>query len=105
MKRTTQFYDRRAEEVSLDAGAKHVVRYSLASDGQCKLTLMIAERSRDEKDESAAQDLRLLVMVAAGKTARLEAGEGEALGFVCKGGAEAMTAAAVDRVALNHAAN
>ena len=89
---------------SFDAGAKHVVSYFLTSDGQCKLTLMIAERSRDEKDESAAQDLRLLVMVAAGRTARLDAGEGKALEFACKGDAQAMTATAVDRVALNHTA-
>ncbi len=89
---------------SLDAGAKHVVSYFLASDGQCKLTLMIAERSRDEKDESAAQGLRLQVMVAAGKTARLDAGEGKALEFACEEDARAMTATAVDRVALKHAA-
>ena len=83
---------------SSDAGAKHVVSHFLTSDGQCKLTLMIAERSRDEKDEFAAQDLRLLVMVAAGRTARLDAGEGKALEFACKGDAQAMTATAVDRV-------
>jgi len=61
------------------------------------------EGFRDEKDESAAQDLRLRVVVAAGDTARIEAGEGKALEFVCKGDAQAMTATAVDRVALNHA--
>jgi hypothetical protein len=47
--------------------------------------------------------LRLRVVVAAGDTARIEAGEGKALEFVCKGDAQAMTATAVDRVALNHA--
>jgi hypothetical protein len=85
---------------SLDVGTRHVVGYFLTSDGQCKLTLMMAERAHDEKDESAVLASRFLVMVAAGGTARFDTAEGGSAQFTCKTGAQAMTVAAVDRVAL-----
>jgi hypothetical protein len=90
--------------VSLDAGTKHVVSYFLSADGQCKLTLMIAENAGDEKDLPPAQASRVLVAVDAGRTARFDAAEGRSLQFACKAGARAMTASAVDRVALYPAA-
>ena len=86
--------------ISLDAGAKHVVSYFLSADGQCKLTLMIAENSGDQKDLSPTQASRVQVAVDAGRTARLDTAEGRSLRFACKAGARAMTASAVDRVAL-----
>ena len=44
--------------ISLDVGSKHVVGYFLNTEGQCRLTLMIADAFRDdasdyEEDEDA----------------------------------------------------
>ena len=87
--------------VSLYAGPKHIVGYFLSADNRCKLTLMIAERSDEEKDSSsAAQASRIQVAVDVGATARLDAGEGKALQFLCEQGAQAMTASSVDRIAF-----
>jgi len=87
--------------VSLYAGPKHIVGYFLSADNRCKLTLMIAERSDEEKDSSsAAQASRIQVAVDVGATARLDTGEGKALQFLCEQGAQAMTASSVDRIAF-----
>jgi hypothetical protein len=91
--------------VSLYAGPKHIVGYFLSADNRCKLTLMIAERSDDEKDSSPAQASRIQVAVDVGATARLDTEEGRALQFACEAGAQAMTASSVDRIALYHAMN
>src|SRR5208283_4752184 len=85
--------------VSLYAGPKHIVGYFLSADNRCKLTLMIAERSDEEKD-SSAQASRIQVAVDVGATARLDTGEGKALQFLCEQGAQAMTASSVDRIAF-----
>jgi len=87
--------------VSLYAGPKHIVGYFLSADNRCKLTLMIAERSDEEKDaSSAAQASRIQVAVDVGAAARLDTGEGKALQFLCEQGAQAMTASSVDRIAF-----
>jgi len=44
--------------LSVDTGTKHVVSYFLSVDGRCKLTLVIAERYGDEKDQPIAQASR-----------------------------------------------
>jgi hypothetical protein len=90
--------------VSFDAGSKHVVSYFLKGDGDCKLTLMIGERSRDERDGALPQASRLNVAVEAGTMANLDNEDGKSLQFACKAGAQAMTATVVDRVAFYPAA-
>lgn len=85
--------------LSLYAGPKHIVGYFLSADDRCKLTLMITERSDDEKDSSSAQTSRIQVAVDVGATARLDTGEGKTLQFLCEEGAQAMTASSVDRIA------
>ena len=73
--------------------------YFLDGDGDCKLTLMIGERSRDEQD-GAPPAARLKVAVEADTTASLDTEEGKSLQFACKAGAQAMTATVIDRVAF-----
>jgi len=85
--------------LSLYAGPKHIVGYFLSADDRCKLTLMITERSDDEKDSSSAQTSRIQVAVDVGATARLDTGEGKTLQFLCEEDAQAMTASSVDRIA------
>jgi hypothetical protein len=86
--------------ISLYAGPKHIVGYFLSADNRCKLTLMIAERSDDEKDSSLAQGSRIQVAVDVGATAGLDTEQGKALQFHCEEGAQAMSASSVQRIAL-----
>ncbi len=88
--------------VNLDAGTKRVVGYFLSGDGQCKLTLMIAEDSGE--DLPSAKATRVQFAVSAGKSAHLDTEEGRSLRFACEAGARAMTASMVDQVALYPAA-
>ena len=84
---------------SLDVGSKHVVGYFLNTDGQCKLTLMIADAARDENSEPSAQILRLRLMVEPGKAALVDTTEGRLLRFACEPGAQAMNATRLDQLA------
>jgi hypothetical protein len=85
---------------SLDVGSKHVVSYFLNADGQCKLTLMIADAARDENSEPSAQILRLRLMVEPGRTALVDTTEGRLLQFGCEPDAQAMNATLLDQVAF-----
>jgi hypothetical protein len=61
---------------------------------------MIAERSLDEQGGAPPQASHLKVALEADTTARLENEDGKSLQFVCKAGAQAMTATVIDRVAF-----
>ena len=66
--------------VNLDARTKDVVSYFLSADGQCKLTLMIAENS--PQDPSSANASRVQFAVDPGKAAhstRRKAGHSDLL--------------------------
>jgi hypothetical protein len=84
---------------SLDVGSKHVVSYFLKADGQCKLTLMIADAARDENSEASAQILRVRLMVEPGRPALVDTTEGRLLQFACAPDAQAMNATLLDQVA------
>jgi len=84
---------------SLDVGSKHVVSYFLNADGQCKLTLMIADAASDENSEPSAQILRVRLMVEPGKAALVDTTEGRLLRFACEPGAQAMNATRLDQIA------
>jgi hypothetical protein len=86
--------------VSLDAGPMRIVGYFFSADNRCKLTLMIAELSDDEKDSFSAHASRIQVAVDVGATARVDIEEGKASQFLCEEGAQAMTTSSVDRIAF-----
>ncbi len=85
--------------ISLDVGSKHVVGYFLNTEGQCKLTLMIADGLRDETNEPSAQVMRLRLMVEPGRSARVDTTDGRLLQFGCETDAQAMNATLLDQVA------
>ncbi len=86
--------------VSLDAGTKHVVGYFLKAEDQCKLTVMISDRSGNDTVQASDLGARVQVAVDAGKIARIDSAEGKSLEFACKADAQGMTAATIDRTAL-----
>jgi hypothetical protein len=85
--------------ISLDVGSKHVVGYFLNAEGQCKLTLMIADAARDESSEPSAQVMRLRLMVEPGRSALVDTTDGRLLQFGCEPNAQAMNATLLDQVA------
>jgi hypothetical protein len=87
---------------SLDVGSKHVVSYFLNADGQCKLTLMIADAARDEDSKPSAQILRLRLMVEPGKAALVDTTDGRLVQFACERDAQAMNATLLDQIAAGH---
>jgi hypothetical protein len=91
------------QAVSLDAGTKHVVSYFVSSERQCKLTLMIADKSASDGVAPREPAARVQVAIDAGKAARVDSVEGKAIEFACKFDAKAMTAATIDRTALYRA--
>ncbi|HST36947.1 MAG TPA: hypothetical protein VLK25_10015 [Allosphingosinicella sp.] len=85
--------------ISLDVGSKHVVGYFLNAEGQCKLTLMIADAARDDSSEPSTQVMRLRLMVEPGRSALVDTTEGRMLQFACESQAQAMNASLLDQVA------
>jgi hypothetical protein len=84
---------------SLDVGSKHIVGYFLDADGQCKLTLMIADAPRDESSEPSAQILRLRLIVEPGRAALVDTTDGRLVQFACDPDARTMNATLLDQVA------
>jgi hypothetical protein len=84
---------------SFDVGSKHVVGYFLRADGQCKLTLMIADAARDEDSEPSTHILRLRLLVEPGQSARVDAIDGRLIQYSCERDAEAMNATLLDQIA------
>ena len=85
--------------ISLDVGSKHVVGYFLNTEGQCKLTLMIADAFRDEAAEPSSHAMRLRLMVEPGRPALVDSTDGRLLQFGCEPDAQAMNATLLDQVA------
>ena len=84
---------------SLDVGSRHVVGYFLNAEGQCKLTLMIADAFRDDDHARPEQILRLRLLVEPGKSALVDTTDGRMLQFACEPGAQAMNATLLDQLA------
>ena len=86
--------------VDLDVGTKHLVSYFLASDRQCKLTLMIEEKPSMNGEPASTLPERVQVAVDASKTAHFDSTEGKSLEFICNADAQAMIVVSIDRVAF-----
>ena len=86
--------------ISLDVGSKHVVGYYLSGEGQCKLTLMIADSYREDAI-TPSQTVRLRLMVQPGRSATVDTTDGRLLQFGCESNAQAMNASLLDQVAFS----
>jgi len=85
--------------ISLDVGSKHVVGFFRDAEGQCNLTLMIADAFHDDSSEPSSQVMRLRLMVEPGRSALVDTTEGRLLQFACESQAQAMNASLLDQVA------
>ena len=71
--------------VSFDIGTKRAVSYFLSDNGECKLTLTLAELVKDD-EANGLTATRMTVAVEVGKVARLDTAEGKSLEFKCQPG-------------------
>lgn len=84
--------------VSLHMGAKHAVGYFVADSGNCQLTLVVGDEIQDGALPETGS-ARFRAAVGAGKTARIDTGNGSELEFRCAPGATAMTVETLKQVA------
>ncbi len=90
--------------LSFVVGSKQAVGYFIAERGGCDLTLLVGDTG-----EAAAErpkgfvPARFTTLIAAGRTARMDTGDGPSMEFFCSTGATFLTTRVMDRLAY-HAA-
>ena len=87
-----------AKGMSFDVGSKRAISYFLARDGDCRLTVLLADPA-DGDAVSTAPATRVQLRVGPGEAARVDTTEGKALEFACAVAARAMSVEALDQVA------
>lgn len=86
--------------LSFVIGSKHAVGYFTAESGGCDLTLLIADSTADASERPrGAVPARFKTLIAAGRTARIDTGDGPSLEFFCSTGAAWLTTRLMERVA------
>jgi hypothetical protein len=80
---------------SHNAGGAHVLSYFQATNGACRLTLMISDT-----DDERVTPTRVQMTVEPGRAAYVDDADGKSSRFTCLYGAEAMTVVRVERMAL-----
>jgi len=86
--------------ISFDVGRKHAIGYFLSENGQCKLTLVVADAMQGDAVPTDAP-LRFDVAINADRDARFDTAEGKALEFACAHTSDAMTVGEVSQVATS----
>lgn len=86
--------------VSFDVGRKHAVSYFLSENGQCKLTLVVAD-VLDGDTLPTDTPIRFDAAIDAGKDARFDTAEGKSLHFACAQSSQAMLVREVPQVAYS----
>lgn len=85
------------QAIMLDVGAKQIGGYFVDNQGQCKLTVIVADAWREDRDP--APSLRVQMNVSVDKPAHLDTGDGKTVRFECKKDGLAMNAVVLDRFA------
>ena len=83
---------------SFDVGRKRAISYFLSENGQCKLTLVIADAMQGDAIPTDTP-VRFDVAINADKDARFDTAEGKSLQFGCAHTSETMTVGEVSQVA------
>ena len=88
--------------ISFDVGSKHAVGYYQAQDGTCNLTLLVGDAAGDTSGKDAGTvPARFSSVIPAGRSARIDTGEGPSVEFVCAKGAETLLTRVVERLAYS----
>jgi hypothetical protein len=83
---------------SFDVGRKHAISYFLSENGQCKLTLVIADAMQGDAIPTDTP-VRFDVAINADKDARFDTAEGKSLQFGCAHTSQTMTVGEASQVA------
>lgn len=94
---TAAFAVKPYQAIMLDAGAKQIGGYFSENQGQCKLSVIVADAWREDREP--APSLRVQMMVGVDKPAHLDTGDGKTVRFECKKDGLAMNAVVLDRYA------
>ena len=84
--------------VSFDIGAKRALSYFLSEEGQCKLTLIVANQMHGDEVPTDTP-VRFDVAIDAGKDARLDTAEGKSLRFDCAAQTQVLNVTEIEQVA------
>jgi hypothetical protein len=76
--------------LNLHVGSKHTVGYFQNDNGQCALTLMVADAFNGE-DVPNLSTVRFEVAIDPAKSARFDTADGRSLEFTCEAGAQELT--------------
>ncbi len=86
--------------LSFDIGSKKAVGYFLAESAGCNLTLLVGDSGNDASEgKKGTVPARFNTLVAAGRTARIDSGEGTSVEFFCSTGANWLTTRVMEQVA------
>src|SRR5262249_17783100 len=67
--------------MSFDVGSKRAISYFLAKDGNCRLTVLLADTTDGDGGLGTAPATRVQLRIGPGETARVDTAEGKALEF------------------------
>jgi hypothetical protein len=84
---------------SAEIGAKHAVSYFANDNGQCRLTLMVADAFNGE-DVPNLSAVRFEAAIDPSRSVRFDTATGKTLEFTCEADAQAMTIKPLNQVAL-----
>lgn len=91
--------------LSFDVGAKHAVGYFEQKNGGCDLTLLVGSQTAEAAEGARGTvPVRFKTPVSAGRSARIDTGEGPSVEFFCSSGAAWLSARVMERVAHSTAA-
>jgi hypothetical protein len=80
---------RSAQAMSYELGSKRAIGYFVSQNGQCQVTLMVAE-AVDPEEGRATSAARISVSMVPGQSATLDSEEGSSMVLTCGSGAETM---------------
>lgn len=82
---------------SVDAGPKHVLGYFVASEGACRLTLIVVDSRSYEDATPETATTRLVAPISQGKAALVDMAASRSLRFACAPDGSSMTVTTIDR--------
>ncbi len=98
--RDTTLRARPMSAISFDIGSKHAIGYFLVRDGNCDLSVWLAERSSGD-EIAIGTPARMMIPVSPGRTMFVSSAEGKAAEFACSANADFMSVRILTEVAYS----
>jgi hypothetical protein len=85
--------------LSFDVGSKRAVGYYAVQDGSCDLTLLVGDAQGEAEEAVTSIPARFSALIEAGRSARIDAGQGKRVEFLCAANAETLLTRVVEQIA------